>query len=134
MVFFSQATSFSQTVDSAKKVVDTTKVEIVQDYKVKKLLAKHIEINAASKTRGYRIKIHFGANKSEAYEIKKLFLEKFPDVPAYSKYDQPNFNVRVGNFRTKLEAYNFLKLVQVEFPYAFIVIDAIEFPSLKPKE
>ena len=130
IAFMHHTISFAQVADSSKKAVDTARVEIVQNYKVKKLLAKHIEINAASKTRGYRIKIHFGADKSEAYEVKKLFLEKFPDVAAYSKYDQPNFNVRVGNFRTKLEAYNFLKLVQVEFPSAFIVTDSIEFPEL----
>ena len=109
---------------------DSNDVDVIQDFKVKNLLEKHIEINAASKMPGYRIKIHFGSDKSEAYEIKKLFLEKFPDVPAYAKYDQPNFNVRVGDFRTKMEAYNFLKQVEVEFPAAFIVKDEIEYPSL----
>lgn len=134
VALFCHAFSFAQVADSSNTAFDSAKVDIVQDYKVKKLLAKHIEINAASKTRGYRIKIHFGADKSEAYEVKKLFLEKFPDVAAYSKYDQPNFNVRVGDFRTKLEAYNFLKIVQVEFPSAFIVKDAIEFPALDAKK
>jgi SPOR domain len=111
--------------------VDTGKVEIVQDFKVKELLAKHVEINSKASIKGYRIKIHFGADKNQAYEVKRKFSEKFPDAPAYVKYDQPNFNVRVGDFRTKLEAYKFLKELQVDFPSAFLVQDDIEFPVLE---
>lgn len=112
-------------------ISDTGKIEIIQDYKVKALLAKHIEVNSKASIKGYRVKIHFGADKTKANEIKSKFISKFPDVPAYGPiYDQPNFNVRVGDFRTKLEAYKFLKEVQIEFPSAFIVQDEIEFPKI----
>ncbi len=110
---------------------DTGKVDLVQDNKVKELLNKHIEVNSKAIIKGYRIKIHFGADKVKSKEVKAKFIAKFPDVPAYEKYDQPNFNIRVGDFRTKLEAYKFLKELQVEFPGAFIVQDDIEFPSLE---
>jgi hypothetical protein len=109
---------------------DSTKVEIVQDYKIKELVDKHIEINSKAPIKGYRVKIHFGTDKNKAKEIKGSFITKFPDVPAYEKYDQPNFNIRVGDFRTKLEAYKFLKEIQADFPAAFIVQDEIEFPKL----
>lgn len=109
---------------------DSSKVEIVQDYKVKELVDKHIEINSKAPIKGYRVKIHFGTDKNAAKEVKGSFIAKFPDVPAYEKYDQPNFNIRVGDFRTKLEAYKFLKEIQPDFPSAFIVQDEIEFPSL----
>lgn len=108
----------------------TENVEIIQEYKIKELQAKHIDINSKNPIKGYRVKIHFGADKTKAKEIKTKFISKFPDVPAYEKYDQPNFNIRVGDFRTKLEAYKFLKVVQLEFPSAFIVQDEIEFPDL----
>lgn len=117
--------SYSQTV------VDSGNIEFVQEFKIKELVNKHIEINSKATINGYRIKIHFGADKNQAYEVKKKFSEKFPNVPAYAKYDQPNFNIRVGDFRTKLEAYKFLKEVQVEFPSAFLVQDDIEFPLLE---
>ncbi len=113
---------------------DTGKVELVQDYKVKALLNKHVEINAKSSIKGYRVKIHFGSDKNKANEIKAKFSTLFPDVPSYAKYDQPNFNIRVGDFRTKLEAYKFLKEIQTEFPSAFIVQDDIEFPKLDLSE
>jgi hypothetical protein len=115
---------------SQTSVADTGKIELVQDYKIKDLVAKHVDVNAKSDLKGYRIKIHFGSDKTKAREIKAKFIAKFPDVPAYEKYDQPNFNIRVGDFRTKLEAYKFLKEIQPEFPAAFIVLDEIEFPKI----
>ena len=111
------------------QIVDTGKVEIIQSDKIKELTAKHIEINAKAKIKGYRVKIHFGPDKTKAKEIKAEFIAKYPDVPAYEKYDQPNFNIRVGDFRTKLEAYKFLKKVQTDFPASFLVQDEIEFPK-----
>ncbi len=125
LLFSVQSFLYSQVVK------DSSKVEFVQEFKVKELVEKHIEINSKATINGYRIKIHFGADKNQAYEIKRKFSEKFPDVPAYAKYDQPNFNIRVGDFRTKLEAYKFLKEVQIEFPSAFLVQDDIEFPALE---
>ncbi len=113
---------------------DTGKVEIIQDYKIKELQAKHIEVNAKSPIEGYRIKIHFGSDKTKAKEIKAKFISKFPGIPAYEKYDQPNFNIRVGDFRSKLEAYKALKEIQPEFPSSFIVQDEIEFPELNTPE
>ncbi len=120
------ATTFVRSQSTTK---DTSKVEIIQDGKIQDLLNKHIDINAKAPIKGYRVKIHFGSDKAKAKEVKAQFIAKFPDVPAYEKYDQPNFNIRVGDFRTKLEAYKFLKQVQGEFPGAFLVQDEIEMPK-----
>lgn len=121
-------------VCAQKNSVDTGKVELVQEYKVKELLNKHIEVNSKAPIKGYRIKIHFGSDKNKANEIKAKFISKFPDTKAYEKYDQPNFNIRVGDFRTKLEAYKALKEIQIEFPSAFLVQDEIEMPELTSQE
>lgn len=113
-----------------QSISDSSEVEIIQDYKIKELVDRHIEINSKAPIKGYRVKIHFGTDKNQAKEVKGAFITKYPDVPAYEKYDQPNFNIRVGDFRTKLEAYSFLKKIQPDFPAAFIVQDEIEFPEL----
>ena len=116
-------------ITAQTNTADTGRVEIVQSESIKQLAATHIEINEKAKIKGYRVKIHFGADKTKAKEVKAQFMAKYPDVPAYEKYDQPNFNIRVGDFRTKLEAYKFLKQVQVDFPAAFLVQDDIECPK-----
>jgi len=113
---------------------DTGRVELVQEYKIKELVGKHIEVNSKAPIKGYRVKIHFGSDKLKAKEVKAKFISKFPDIAAYEKYDQPNFNIRVGDFRTKLEAYKALKDIQVEFPSSFLVQDDIELPKLLEKK
>ncbi len=110
--------------------VDSGSLEIVQEKKVQDLVNKHIEINSKAAIKGYRIKIHFGSDKNKAKEIKSKFISKFPDIAAYEKYDQPNFNIRVGDFRSKLDAYKALKEIQLEFPSSFLVQDEIEMPNL----
>ena len=97
-------------------------------------LNKQVEINGKAAIKGYRIKIHFGSDKNKAKEIKAKFISKFPNIAAYEKYDQPNFNIRVGDFRTKLEAYKALKEIQLEFPSSFLVQDEIEMPKLSSSE
>lgn len=111
--------------------IDTGQIQFIQDKKIGELITKHIQLNEKAGISGYRIKIHFGADKNLAKEIKVKFISIYPNVPAYEKYDQPNFNIRVGNFRTKLEAYKFLKQIQGEFASAFIVQDEIEFPTIE---
>jgi hypothetical protein len=124
-IFLSKGIIFSETA-----VSDTGKVTYVMDEKVKRLEEKHLEINAKAPIMGYRVKIHFGSDKNKAKEVKGQFIAKYPNVPAYEKYNQPNFNIRVGDFRTKLEAYKFLKQIQAEFPTSFLVQDEIEMPKL----
>lgn len=110
---------------------DAGKIEIVSDKAINDLLETHIELNSKSTLKGYRIKIHFSTDKMKAKEVKAKFISKYPKVPAYEKYDQPNFNIRVGDFRTKLEAYKFLKEIQTDFPTSFLVQDEIELPALE---
>lgn len=124
----------SKNLCAQKLSADTGKVELVQEYKIKELVNKHVEINSKAPIKGYRIKIHFGSDKNKAKEVKAKFISKFPDIAAYEKYDQPNFNIRVGDFRTKLEAYKVLKEIQVEFPSSFLVQDEIEMPKLSSPE
>lgn len=94
---------------------------------------KWIEINKRTDGRipGYRIKIYFGVDREKANTVKQNFLLKYPDAPSYVKYEQPNFIIVAGDFRTRLEAYKFLKDISPDYPYAFIVKDNIELPKLK---
>ena len=96
------------------------------------LLLKHVLINEAGKgkMKGYRVQVHFGVEKAKALEIKSKFTSSFNSIPAYLDYQQPYFKIRVGNFRTKLEAYKLLQEISGDFPGAFIVTDEIELPPL----
>jgi hypothetical protein len=91
--------------------------------KVKQLVEKKAEYNRLTNGEidGYRIKIHFGGDRENAKAVKTKFTTAFSEYSIYEEYQQPNFVVLVGDFKTKLEAYEALKKIQIEFPNAFIV-------------
>ncbi len=118
---------------SAQVASDSTQTNIHADPAIFALLEKRKAIGTKN-LKGYRVKIHFGAEKAKANEIKAKFCQKYPDVPAYMDYDTPNFSITVGNFRTRLESYKIYKEIQTDFPNAFIVEMKIEYPDLTVKK
>ena len=78
---------------------------------------------------GYRIQIYFGSERNKAQELKADFLKNFPETTAYLVYHQPNFKVRLGDFRTRLEAVGFLNKLGDRYTTAFIVTDEVKLPS-----
>ncbi len=96
--------------------------------KVNQLIEKKAEYHRLTngETDGYRIKIHFGIEKEVANNIRSKFSAKFSDLSTYQEYQQPNWVVLVGDFKTKLEAFEVLKKIQVEFTNAFIVKEKVK--------
>jgi len=91
--------------------------------KVKALQEKKAEYHRRTngEVEGYRVKIHFSADKSKAREAQAKFDLKYSGVTSYEDYQQPNFVIMVGDYKTKLEAQQLLKTIKSDFPYAFIV-------------
>jgi hypothetical protein len=80
---------------------------------------------------GFRIKIHSGIDKDKASYTASKFRSAYSDIAYYEKYQQPNFTVTVGDFKTKFEAYKFLQDIKSSFPLAFIVKEKIKAHRLK---
>lgn len=91
--------------------------------KVKALQEKKSEYHRRTngESDGYRLKIHFSADRTKAKEVKNKFDAKYADMPTYEDYQQPNFVIMVGDYKTKLEAFEALKKIREDYPYAFIV-------------
>ena len=97
---------------------------------VNRLVEKHKKINADhSFMPGYRIQLYFGSDRSHATDLKTDFIGSYPKTNAYVVYRQPNFKLRVGDFKTRLEALKFLKEIQGEYNTAFIVQDDVKLPE-----
>lgn len=115
---------------SAQTASDSIQKGVNADPRLQTLVSKHEEVNASGKERGYRVQIYFGGDKAKANEMKSKFLARYAgDMKAYEVYEVPHFKIRVGNFRTRLEAYAFLKKIRIEFPSAYIVDSEIEYPE-----
>ncbi len=74
---------------------------------------------------GFRIQLSFG-RKEEVNNIRVEFLQKYPESRAYVSWLQPNFRLRVGDFRTRLQAERFKNEIQEDYPGCYIVRDNIE--------
>ena len=51
------------------------------------------------------------------------------DIRNIVKYDDPNFKVYIGGYRSKSETTKLLNIIKKDFPTAFIVYDIIDFPE-----
>lgn len=79
---------------------------------------------------GYRIQLIAASSKKNAQSVYDEFSTSFPEVSAYLSYMEPTFRVRVGNFKTRLDAYRFWKRIQYQFPGAFITKDRISYRDI----
>lgn len=75
--------------------------------------------------RGYRVQIFLG-ERAIAENMKRGFLQKHPETPAYLSWLAPNFKLRVGDFRTRLQAEKMLHELRAAYPGCFIVPDEVE--------
>ena len=98
-------------------------VQTATDLQVQQLIEKKAEYHHLTNgvQDGYRIKIHFGIDREAAEEVRTKFNTRFPEFETYLDYQQPNFVVLVGDYKTKLEAFESMKKIQSEFSSAFIV-------------
>ena len=106
-------------------------VQIINDEHLDSLIVKNIESNKTHSTiQGYRVQIFFGTDRKVANEERTKFLNLFPEVEAYLIYQQPYFKVRVGDYRTALDAQAMYRKILNEFDKIFIVPDKINLPKL----
>ena len=107
--------------------------EIIQDSRVDVLVKKHIQINQVLNTMdGFRIQVfsESGTNsKNKAQAIHDEFQSRFPSTGVYLTFKSPNYKVRIGDFRTKLDAQRFLIGLTSDYPNAFIIADQIYLPK-----
>ncbi len=105
-----------------------------QSSQIDSLVAMHKAINSIDTLiPGYRVQIFFaGGNFSKNKSIKKLeeFKTQHQEHKAYLSFKAPYYRVRVGDFRTNLQATAFLKEIERDYPSAFIVEDMICFPKI----
>lgn len=79
---------------------------------------------------GYRIQIFFAESRSIAQTQKAGFISSYNQHKAYIDYLAPNYRIRIGNFRTKLQAEKFKQELISTYPTSIVLEDKIELPIL----
>jgi hypothetical protein len=123
------------------------KVTIEKDPLIDSLIAKRIELSIAPPratstgvvpTRpgvivaqmGYRVQVFYGSDRREVFNQQARFNALYPSQNTYITYKQPNYYLRVGDFRTRLDAQKFMNELRSIFPTLFIFREKINAPSL----
>lgn len=112
---------------------DSGSVVVHKDPRIDLLINKQIEINeyttrnARRTAPGYRILVINTNDRSKASEAKARIYQQFRELPAYLMYQSPFYKLKVGNFREREEAEQYLVDIQRLFPSGvYIVRDVIE--------
>jgi hypothetical protein len=107
-------------------------ITVVEGDGISSLVEKHVYLNSKQKIIGWRIQIFFDSgnnSKSKAYNKKGVFMSMYPDMSVYLMFQSPYYKVRVGDFRTRMDAEGFKQKLLGAFPDAFVVKDEIRAPG-----
>lgn len=80
---------------------------------------------------GYRVQIFFDDDKSTVNKTRAEFIQAHKDIPTYIEFKAPNFNLKVGDCRTKLEAEKLKAELLKDYPTAIVIQEKIYFPKVE---
>lgn len=104
------------------------------DPQIDELVQLHIAYNKEFPIlEGYRIQLFMESGNealTRAEEVKEKFKMKYNEVPAYVTFGEPYYRVRVGDFRTRLDAEKFLNRINRAYRNAWVTLDIINLPEL----
>lgn len=78
-----------------------------------------------SKVRGFRVQIFAGPDRNSAFSEQARFRNMYKDIDTYINYDEPNYRVKVGDFRSRSEANNFMHLLRQQFKNVFVFSESV---------
>lgn len=109
---------------------------VTMDEDIQMLLDVYRElVNNERGISGFRVQVFMDSGSQARLRTQRAraeFESKYPEVNAYITYDEPNFKLRVGDFRTRLDARRFMDQIAEDYPpgSVYIVLDTINFPEL----
>jgi len=131
--------SFSQ--DTILTKTDTNSILIHKDPRIDLLVQKQAEINEVTSRearrvgKGYRVLVINTNKRDEAVAAKTKVYTYFPELKSYLIYQSPFYKLKVGNFKDRKEAEDYLQRLKKYFPEGvYIMSDTIELKLEKDLE
>jgi hypothetical protein len=75
--------------------------------------------------------VFYGSDRREVFSQQAKFKSLYPTLNTYITYKEPNYYLRAGDFRTRLEAQRLMNELRPEFPTLFIFREKINAPNLE---
>lgn len=120
-------------VVSSLSIAQNGKVEIVKDPRIDGLVRQEgavIPPATSPQLVGYRIQLFFDSKKENVDQARTRFISMYPKVDTYVSFTAPNYFLKVGDFRTQMEAEKVKSTVENQFPTSFIVKEKINLPRI----
>lgn len=115
-------------------ISQTGDVKITKDSRIDLLIEKQGTVVPPAinpQIEGYRIQLFFDSERNALNDARARFFAQYPRIDTYTTYNAPNFFLRAGDFRTRLEAEKIKSEIEEQFPTSFIVKEKINLPRLE---
>lgn len=112
-------------------------IEVIKDPRIDALVEKQgqpVLPETEPQIDGYRVQLFFDQDKKVVDESRSFFISKYPKVKTYVEYNAPYYYLKIGDFRTHLEAVRLKSTLEEKFPTSFIVKEKIYLPPLEKQE
>lgn len=83
------------------------------------VISSHNRRNGSAQ--GFTIQVYSGTSREQASQAKAQVYKILPDSRPETKYEQPIYRVRVGEFMDRLDAQNTYAELLPEFPQAIVI-------------
>ena len=77
------------------------------------------------RVRGFRVQIFSGSSRSDAYAVESKFQSSYKDIASYVTYEEPNYRVKVGDFRSRSEATSFMRELRSQYSNVFVFTEDV---------
>lgn len=108
-------------------------IEIIKDARIDALIKKQgmiIPPANSPQVPGYRVQLFFDADRKSVDDARSKFISAYPKIDSYIIYNAPNYILKVGDFRTLLEAEKIKSSFIRDFPTSFIVKEMVNLPRI----
>jgi hypothetical protein len=134
LLFFNLQATHAQTAPTRGRL------EIIKDSRIDSLIAHRYTVGKSGpratvnsnyiSAYGYRVQFFNGPNRKEAFNAQNRLLQMHPELRTYINYKEPNFKVKAGDFRSRLEASKLIQDLKGIFSSLFIISEKINPPKL----
>jgi hypothetical protein len=118
---------------SAQTIDSNATVNIHADQRLAVVVNKPANNNRPfiGKARGFRVQIYNGNDRKKASQAKLDFMRSFPGIRSYMVYNNPQFRIRVGDFRSRRDAMDLYNKLSGKFNPSMIVPDVVNVNTVK---
>ena len=117
-------------------------VTVTRDPKIDTIIAKRLALSKKEANitirpngpvvsqMGYRVQVYYGSDRRAVFKEQARFGSLYPNLITYITYKEPNYYLRAGDFRTRMEAQKLMAELRSSYPTLFIFREKINAPNL----